>query len=278
MRADLPLSQMLSPSQTRTFEISGLLRLRGMLRPETAGGHRENILRLARRSGAWNDGVWIPRSLEERRKLLKRVRKSTKLGSFVSPEVYQLMVELVGRRPITPWSDQPELLFSLTRGRAGVTAEPAEAVSSEPRARRQFAWHVDVDRLPESGVTGVQFFTFLDTVEPGGGATVAVTGSHRLANDRIRRSFADVKAELTRRPFFQDLFSQDRPEDTLGAAGQADGVDLQVVELVGEPGDVYLMDLRVLHSRSPNTRETARMMVTQRFLLESVRHQVKRRY
>ena len=91
--------------------------------------------------------------------------------------------------------------------------------------------------------------------------------------------FEDVKAELARRPFFRDLFSRDAtPEDTLGAVGRADGVDLQVVELVGQPGDVYLMDLRVLHSRSPNTRETARMMMTQRFLLESVRHQVKRRY
>ena len=274
---------MLTPSQIRTFETSGLLRLPAMLRPETADLHRENIQRLARRSGAWKDGVWHRRSRAEDGRLLKRIRKSTELGSFVSPEVYQLLVELVGRRPITPWVDQPELLFSLPKsgrpGQTSTTAEPAETAPSEQRVHRHFAWHVDIERLPEGGVTGVQFFTFLDTVEPGGGATVAVTGSHHLVNDGTRMRFEAVKAELARRPFFRDLFSRDaRPEDTLGAVGRADGVDLDVVELVGQPGDVYVMDLRVLHSRSPNTRDTARMMVTQRFLLESVRHQVKRRY
>lgn len=192
------------------------------------------------------------------------------------------MVELAGGRPITPWVDQPELLFSLPRScgqeQQSTGAASVETTPSEP-VHRDFAWHVDIDRLPEGGVTGVQFFTFLDTVEPGGGATVAVTGSHRLVNDGTRRRFWDVKTELARRPYFRDLFSRDAtPEETLGAVGRADGVDLQVVELVGKPGDVYLMDLRVVHSRSPNTRETARMMVTQRFLLESVRQQVKRRY
>jgi len=274
---------MLTPSQIRTFEISGLLRLPAVLRPEPADLHRENIQRLARRSGAWKAGVWHRRFGAEDGRLLKRIRKSTELGSFVSPEVHQLMVELVGRRPITPWTDQPELLFTLPRSsRSGprvTPAEPAETAPSELRVRRHFAWHVDIERLAEPGVTGVQFFTFLDTVEPGGGATVAVTGSHRLVNDGTRMRFEEVKAELAGRPFFRDLFSRDAtPEDTLGAVGRADGVDLQVVELVGQPGDVYLMDLRVLHSRSPNTREAARMMVTQRFLLESVRHQIKRRY
>ena len=271
------------PSQTRTFETSGLLRLPAMLGSETADRHRENIQRLARRSGALRDGVWHRRSRAEDGRLLKRIRKSTQLGSFVSPEVSQLMVELVGGRPITPWADQPELLFSLPRSggpeQRSATAEPAEVAPSEKRVHGRFAWHVDVERLPEDGVTGVQFFTFLDTVEPGGGATVAVTGSHRLVNDGTRMRFEEVKTELARRSFFRDLFSRDAtPRDTLGAVGRADGVDLQVVELVGQPGDVYVMDLRVLHSRSPNTRETARMMVTQRLLLESVRHEVKRRY
>ena len=204
---------MLTPSQIRTFEISGLLRLPAMLPPEIADRHRENILRLARRSGSWKDDKWISRSRSERGRLLKRIRKSTKLGRFVPAEVCRLMVELVGRRPITPWADQPELLFSLPRsgrpGQRSTTAEPAETAPSEPRVHRHFAWHVDIERLPEGGVTGVQFFTSLDTVEPGGGATVAVTGSHRLVNDGTRMRFEAVKTELARRPFFRDLFSRD---------------------------------------------------------------------
>ena len=190
------------------------------------------------------------------------------------------MVELVGGRPITPWTLAPELLFSLPRsgGLRSTTAELTETDYAVDGGRHDFVWHVDIDRLSEGGVTGLQFFTFLDTVKPGGGATVAVTGSHRFVNSGTSIPFWDVKAELARKPFFRDLFSRATPKETLGAAGREHGVDLQVMELVGEPGDVYLMDLRVLHSRSPNTRKTARLMVTQRFLLESVRHQLKRRY
>ena len=46
----------------------------------------------------------------------------------------------------------------------------------------------------------------------------------------------------------------------------------------GEPGDVYLMNLQVLHSRNRNTRPTPRLMITQRFLLASVRGQIRTRY
>ena len=49
-------------------------------------------------------------------------------------------------------------------------------------------------------------------------------------------------------------------------------------ELVGDSGDVYLMDLRVVHSRCPNTRPVPRMMITQRFLLASLRGQIRSRY
>ena len=45
------------------------------------------------------------------------------------------------------------------------------------------------------------------------------------------------------------------------------GGDLEVVELTGQPGDVYLMDLRVLHSRCANTLPVPRLMITRRFLL-----------
>ncbi|MEM7029491.1 MAG: hypothetical protein AAF629_07995 [Chloroflexota bacterium] len=52
-----------------------------------------------------------------------------------------------------------------------------------------------------------------------------------------------------------------------------DDVELQVAELHGEPGDVYLMDIRMLHARSVNTASTARLMITQRSCLEAARNQ-----
>lgn len=47
-----------------------------------------------------------------------------------------------------------------------------------------------------------------------------------------------------------------------------------MVELTGNPGDVFLTDLRLLHTLSPNTRRTPRIMATQRYLLESVRTKI----
>ena len=43
----------------------------------------------------------------------------------------------------------------------------------------------------------------------------------------------------------------------------------QLTEMVGDPGDIYLMDLRVVHAGSANASSKPRMMLTQRFYLES---------
>ncbi len=47
-------------------------------------------------------------------------------------------------------------------------------------------------------------------------------------------------------------------------------VDLQVVELHGGPGDVFLVDMRVLHTVAPNASRAPRMMFTERFVSEDV--------
>lgn len=54
----------------------------------------------------------------------------------------------------------------------------------------------------------------------------------------------------------------------IGNTGSVDDVDVEIVEMTGEPGDVYLMNLRVLHTRWPNQSRELRVMLTQRFLLQ----------
>ena len=56
-----------------------------------------------------------------------------------------------------------------------------------------------------------------------------------------------------------DLPEHGRP--LVGAAGEIDGVPVQVVELTGAPGDVVLTHLHVLHARSPDTGTAARLML-----------------
>jgi ectoine hydroxylase-related dioxygenase (phytanoyl-CoA dioxygenase family) len=48
--------------------------------------------------------------------------------------------------------------------------------------------------------------------------------------------------------------------------GRVGETRLEVVELVGEPGDVWLMDLRVLHAAAPNCSDRPRLIATHRFL------------
>jgi hypothetical protein len=40
-------------------------------------------------------------------------------------------------------------------------------------------------------------------------------------------------------------------------------VPVRVCEILGEPGDVILMDPLMLHAMTPNVRETPRMMLTE---------------
>ena len=50
--------------------------------------------------------------------------------------------------------------------------------------------------------------------------------------------------------------------------GEAHCVPIQVVELTGVLGDLWLMDLRALHTAAPNPSAAPRLMMTWRFLRE----------
>jgi hypothetical protein len=49
----------------------------------------------------------------------------------------------------------------------------------------------------------------------------------------------------------------------MSEGGVVDGVPVRVCEMLGEPGDVILMDPLMLHATTPNVRETPRMMLTE---------------
>ena len=272
---------MIEESQRELFKTRGLLRLPGILPTENANRSREEIIRLFERHGFWKDGRWHQDSPAAFSRLLKRLKKPTGRGGFMTPSVYDAMMRLVDGAALVPWSEKPELLFSRPARRYFATSRSnGKTPGPMPSPRGPLSWHVDVPRLPKMGIIGVQAFTFLDTVEPGGGGTATVTGSHRLLNDGVAVPIKDINRQLEREPFFRDLLARSRDEcdGLFETTGRAQGVDLEVVELVGEPGDVYLMNLQVLHSRCPNTGPTPRLMITQRFLLSSVRGQIKTRY
>ena len=135
-------------------------------------------------------------------------------------------------------------------------------------------WHVDLPRLPNRGVPpGVQLFACLDSVAPKGGGTVVVAGSHRLLDDDpwIGPSMKHAK-RLRKLPYFRELMSEDvtNRDRFMNESCHVGAVELQVIELHGEPGDVFLVNMRVLHTIAPNASRVPRIMVTQRFVREDV--------
>jgi len=142
-------------------------------------------------------------------------------------------------------------------------------------------WHLDLPRfaMDQFGTPGVQLFLCLKTVRPGGGATLAIAGSHRIGNDLGHDlGSAPYRQHLARRhPWFRELFArQSRPNRTarFTCTTEVGGIPLEVVELTGEPGDLYLMDMRMLHVAAPNASGTARIMLSERLILEEARRRV----
>lgn len=136
-------------------------------------------------------------------------------------------------------------------------------------------WHLDIPAgMSASRCPGVRVFAYLNPVCPQGGGTLAVAGSHRCIESLVAKtgsrlkSSAEIRRALMRtEPWFLALLStgeqSNRVRSFMKEAASSDGIVLQVVELTGEPGDIVLMDLRVLHTAAPNVRSQPRLMLGQ---------------
>jgi hypothetical protein len=112
-------------------------------------------------------------------------------------------------------------------------------------------WHVDVAADPPDRLPGIQVFVLIDDLAPRGGATLALAGSHREAAGR------DAAAQA---PNLRALL---KTADGLEARLQARG--MSILEMSGRAGDVFLMDMRLLHTPSVNATKSVRMMATARY-------------
>lgn len=97
-----------------------------------------------------------------------------------------------------------------------------------------------------------------------------------MLNAGERISSKDVKRRLKDEPYFRDLMSADTPnrQRFVDEVGHCRDVELQVVEMHGEPGDVYFVDLRTLHTPAPNAMSIPRIMLTRRHFLEAQREAI----
>ena len=136
------------------------------------------------------------------------------------------------------------------------------------------SWHLD---LPASGslqqLSAVRLFTCLRPLQRAGGATLVVAGSHLLIEDLSRRNSgqrfrsAAVREQLIRTyPWIRALCSRSETADRVGrfmnASTIINGVELRVIEMTGEAGDMFLVHPLALHAASPNCANVPRMVLS----------------
>jgi hypothetical protein len=150
-----------------------------------------------------------------------------------------------------------------------LTCFPTPAPWVLPRAN----WHIDGPCEPASRRVMVgRLFLILGPLVPQGGGTLVAAGSHRLvealadqAGETIRSG--DMRQRLAARyPWFAQLMSpseDDRIARFMARETEVAGVPLQVEEMTGEPGDLWLMHPRALHNGSPNAASLPRLVLTQ---------------
>ncbi len=241
----------------RELNERGLIKLEGVVPIEEARKAFEMVLDLAKEHGIYSAGSWMqspsrfgyPKPF---RNALNTLNRAEEFPTLIGAQLTPMIERLIGQ-PATPLSPGQQILFSLP-------SEDAWLVPSD-------AWHIDLPKIGEKASPGLQAFTFLDDVEPKGGATLVIAGSHRLANNAADLSSKKLKSQLQKEHYFKSLLDPKRaPISNLAETkGSVHGVDLEIVELSGNVGDVYLMDLRLLHTPAPNCSDKARLMLTGRF-------------
>ena len=127
-------------------------------------------------------------------------------------------------------------------------------------------------------------FTVLAPLRPCGGGTLVLGGSYRLLRTGLtsmvgKHRLPAVRRELGgRHPWLEDLWGRgrgrgrtdgpdvDRRRRYLDEGAVLDGAPVRVVEVTGEPGDVFVMRADTFHTLAPNCQEEPRMMLIKTWL------------
>jgi len=254
---------MLNSEQQAEFLERGIVRLRSAVDASVAGALRERVLAFLAERG--------------------RVPESPVPGFAVTASKTAPVVKALGFEEV--WGGRVLSVVDDLLGRgawhmpkqAGQLLAMAYPLRGAKWQLPHKVWHLDYPAPRAArGIPGVQLFLCVDSVEPCGGGTLVVAGVHRLI-DAIRRReghdwpgrSADVRKALQREtPWLRELCTLRPGEDRIARfmAKPAHGSvgALQVVELVGEPGDVYAMHPWLLHAPAPNCGARPRMVLTER--------------
>jgi hypothetical protein len=110
-------------------------------------------------------------------------------------------------------------------------------------------------------------------VEPRGGGTLIVSGSHRLVHKWFKdhppspgTRGAEFRKLLLAHPYIRDLHTPGNRDERVARfmekIEEADGIPLQVVENAGVAGDVILIHPLMLHVAAPNSGSEIRFLLS----------------
>lgn len=228
----------MTPEQRSFFRERGYLFLRGALTKGQVRPIKDHILDELKRQKIWSSGKSLSASVKEMpafqqiAKLSGSIKQHDLQARLVTQDMLSAIASLAEARVVPA---QSQLLISLP-DQGGWTLNGLN-------------WHTDISSSHPNRPPGIQAFVLIDDVKAKGGATLALAGSHlpesQRESSRIRemlRRCGDMESELR-------------------------SGNLSVVEMSGQAGDAYLMDMRLLHTPSINSTRHVRMMATVRYFL-----------
>jgi ectoine hydroxylase-related dioxygenase (phytanoyl-CoA dioxygenase family) len=228
----------MTPEQALRFQETGYLLLRGALNKKEVEPVKAYVLDELKRLKLWSSG----KSLSTQMKGTPAFQQISKLSGLMKQD--NLHMKVINQ-------DTRSAIASLTE--ASLIPAQSQFLISLPNqgewTLNGLSWHTDISLSGAHQISGIQAFILIDDVKAHGGATLAIAGSHLLASQeepsrRVReilRRSSDLESDLHRS-------------------------NLSIVEMSGHAGDVYLMDMRLLHTPSINSTNKVRMMATVRYL------------
>lgn len=186
---------------------------------------------------------------------LRSTKRSSAFAPICGPQVVELLDALLGRGE---WARPKHF------GNVLVTM-PNASHYRVPDA----IWHSDfAPTLAVEPLTVVKLWALFDDVEPGGGGTPQLAGSHRAFGRWVahagERDYKRAKRGfLASHPWLRELTRDDGDPDRnqrLFGGTDVEGISMRVVECTGHAGDVYVTHPWVFHSIAPNATSRPRLM------------------
>jgi hypothetical protein len=260
---------MLTAAQREEFDARGLLWLRAAVDPERVARLRGRVLEFLAEKRAVPDSP--PRGFVVLPSVTARVMRELDFAKTWGESVLGLVDDLLGAGAWLVPRHAGQLLM--------LTWPSPGAAWTLPHK----VWHLDYPAPTAAArMPGAQVFLCVDRIEPRGGGTLFVAGSHRLVDALRRRrppdwagASRDVRQSLAGEvPWLRELLTvrpgEDRIARFMGRVTASGGAELQVVEAVGEPGDVLAMHPWTLHAPAPNCGTRPRMLLAERIRLREV--------